>query len=294
MARKSIRKELEEIGNSKTWKMLWSDGRSLSLCSLPFFEDRNELFHITDPRLQSIGTYAVSPDNKKAAFTIYPLRKSSPIPENAELYLINTNGTNLVKIVDAPAYHLINFLGDAKLLLGGYLMNNSEHLFTFELETKGIDVLDELGPSTVGMSYATTSHAGDLLVYDSGGGFMVDGIRANSIRKINIKGDRPILSPNGQWILFRRGGMTGSYYLLSIDGLNETSILSEKKIQSLLRDSGGYRDLGFLSWSPNSKFVLLCESSDLDKGRMFVLKLETKEIVEVISHKEKGENRYRF
>ena len=46
----------------------------------------------------------------------------------------------------------------------------------------------------------------------------------------------------------------------------------------------GYFELHFESWSPNGKFILFSESSDQNKGRKFLLNLETQELSEKTGH----------
>ena len=184
-----------------------------------------------------------------------------------------------------PTSGLISFVGDNKLLLEGYQSSEGKYLYFYDLDTREVDILYELGQTTVGKCYTNVSHTGELLVYDSGKGFVVYDVKNRLTKKIKVDGDIPILSPDGRRILFRRGGMTGSYYMINIDGSNESLLLPEEKIRMLLHDSGAYRDLNFISWSPDSRFILLHESSDLQKGRTFALRVDTKEIIEITTEK---------
>lgn len=275
---------LKAIENRKTWKQIWCDGYRIYIYTLPFYRDKVKLFEVENRKFMQIGTRVLSPDNKKIAFGL-EIYKNLYYTDliSQDLYLIDTDGTNFkkIKLDSSKNLFLITFLDNDKLLLSEYGVNKKQYFCILDLNTDVTEILYELGESTVGKGNATASYNGDLLLYDTGDGFIVYYIKNEISRKVDVEGDRPILSPDGQHILFRRGGMTGSYFIIGIDGLNESLILSDQKIQTLLHSSGDYKDLNFVSWSPDSNFILFCESSDLQKGRMFVLDVGTKEIVEI-------------
>ncbi len=280
MSRKNLYQKLEHIDQTHNWNMLQATTTTLSLYRLPFFLDKKTLYRLTNPGEKKIGTSALSPDGKRVAFAIYFIPETSLKPQKVELYLLDCDSRDAAKLLQVPANDVISFLGRTQLLLDGYLVNGSQYLFILDLEKDEINVLHELGPSTLGMDYATTSAGGDLVVYDAGDGFVVYDVKTKTTRKLNVKGTEPILSPSGKWILFRRG-FSGDYSLVSPNGKDEMLLLPEKRIRSLVRGAGDYRDLAFLSWSPDSHFILFGEASDVDKGRRYVLEIDTKETVEL-------------
>lgn len=296
--RKEMINKLNEVSESKRWKYLWCDGFSMFIYTLPFYEDEVKLFEVEgDRRIISIGHWHLSPDNKKIAYTIVRKGSTGGI-ENSSLYMIDNIGGNPTQLItNNGMIYLIGFLSNDELLLYGYLENNTikksyngnNYICILDLKNSKIIQLTGLGEATIGMANAqTTSHKGELLVYAASGGFVVYNMNTKASRKISIDGDRPILSPDGEVILFRRGGIAGDYHRINSNGNNERLVLSEKRIQTLLRGSGSYRDLKFASWSPESHFVLFSESSDLQKGRQFVLDLDTEEILETKRSKGDG------
>lgn len=278
--------DLRIVENSETWKQIWCDGYSIYIYTLPFCKNEKKLFEVENRKFMQIGTRLLSPDNKKVAFSL-GVYKNLYYTDliSQDLYLIDTDGANLrkLKLDSSKNIFLIAFVGNNKLLFSGYGVEKEEYLSILDLNTDITETLYELVKSTVRKWNVAVSNRGDLLVYDTGNGFIVYNIQNKTSKKIRVEGDRPILSPDSQHILFRRDSMTGSYFIIGIDGLNESLILSDQKIQTLLYGSGDYRDLNFVSWSHDSKFILLSESSDLQKGRMFVLEIYTGEIIEIKS-----------
>lgn len=271
-----MRDELNKISDSEIWKYMVCDGYSIDLYNLPFTKSEKRLFEVENRRFMSIGNRRLSPDGKKIAFTLETY--SSPGYQDLlglDLYTVDTNTSNLAKLPTGSLKNifLITFLGNDKLLFA-----DSGVIYILNFDTNEIE---KFGNQEINLNFSSASSDGKLLVSTARGGFMIYNVASETSRKMSIDGDRPVLSPDGQWILFRRGGMTGDYYLININGSDETLVLSKEKIYSLLKGSGGYRDLHFTSWSPDSKFILLLESSDLQKHRAFVLNIETKEILEV-------------
>ena len=275
MPRKDVRNELEQISQSKTWKMLQrNEPEALHLYTLPFFTDRTEVFRLQEPRTQFIGQWHLSPNHKRIAIGVYPHKEGTGEAPLPELYLINMENSNTVTPISGAWRWVASFVGNRQLLL----IDHTNHPTLLDLETNKSTLLQtKLGA----MGDATATLTGDRLVYDVGDGFVVYDLKRQTNQKLHVDGDDPVLSPDGQHILFRRGGFTGSYYIMDAAGHHETLLLSEQVIHAKLRGSGGYTDLVFLSWSPDGRFILLDEASDLEKGRLFVLKVSTKELVEI-------------
>lgn len=282
-----IKEELGKISNSNTWKYMWCDGYSIYLYSIPFYRGEKKLFEVEDRNFMLIGNREISADGKKTAFTLETYGSTLHRDlQRMDLYTVDTDTSNLVKLTTGSLKNifLITFLGNDKLIFENSERENyrlkpgTSIFYTVDLNTNEIERFNN---QEINSNFTSVSLDGDLLVYSEQGGFVVYDVTSKMSRKINIDGDRPVLSPDGQRILFRRGGMTGDYYLIDINGSDETLVLSEEKIYSLLKGSGDYRDLHFTSWSPDSKFILLLESSDLQKNKAFVLNIETKEILEV-------------
>ena len=283
----TMRDELNKISEAEMWKYMACDGYSIDLYSIPFTKSEKRLFEVEDRQFMRIGNRELSPDGKKIAFTLETYGNSAYQDlMGLDLYTVDTGTSKLVKLptVSFKNIFLITFLGNDKLLFENHEEQNyltkpgTSVIYTIDLNTNEIEKFDN---QEINLNFSTVSSDGDLLVYSERGGFVVYNVTTKNSRKINIDGDRPVLSPDGQWIIFRRGGMTGDYYIIRIDGSNETLVLSEEKIRRLLQSSGSYRDLQFASWSPDSKFILLLESSDLQKNGAFVLNIETKEIIDI-------------
>lgn len=284
---RNMRDELNKISDSEKWKYMVCDGYSIDLYNLPFTKFEKRLFEVENRSLMRIGNRKLSPDEGKIAFTLETY--GSPGYRDMislDLYTVDTNTSNLVKLTTGSLKNvfLMTFLGNDKLLFENsesenYRLKPGTRIFyTVDLNTNEIV---KFSNQEVNINFTIVSSDGDLLVYSEHGGFVVYAVTEKTSRKINIDGDRPVLSPDGQQILFRRGGMTGDYYIIDESGSAETLVLSRGKISGLLKGSGDYRDLHFASWSPDSKFILLLESSDLQKNRAFILDIQTKEILEV-------------
>lgn len=282
-----MRDELNKISDSRIWKYMVCDGYSIDLYTIPFYGEGKRLFEVEDRKFMQIGNRRLSPDGKKIAFTLdtYKSRAYRDLISR-DLYIIDSDGVSLVKLPTDSLKNifLITFLGNDKLIFENSEKENyitkpgTSVIYVFDLNTNKIEKFDN---QEIDLNNSSASSNGDLLVYGERGGFVVYNVASKMSRRININGDRPVLSPDGRWILFRRGEMTGDYYIISVIGSDETLVLSEEKIRSLLQGSGSCRDLNFASWSPDSKFTLLLESSDLQKNRAFALDIETKENLEI-------------
>lgn len=273
---RSMHDELNKISDSETWKYMVCDGYSIDLYNLPFTKSEKRLFEVENRKFMRIGNRELSPDGEKVAFTLETY--SSPGYRDSislDLYTVDTDTSNLVKLPTASLKNIFlsTFLGNDNLLFA-----DSGIIYILNLDT---DEIKKFGNQEINLNFSSASSDGKLLVSAGQGGFIIYNVATQISKRIKIDGGRPVLSPDGQWILFRRGGMTGDYYLIDIHGSDETLVLSTEKIYSLLKGSGDYRDLHFTSWSPDSKFILLLESSDLQKNRAFVLNIDTKEILEL-------------
>lgn len=282
-----MRDELNKISDAETWKYMVCDGYRIDFYSIPFTRGEKKLFEVKDRKFMTIGDRLLSPDAKRIAFTLETYKSIGHQDLiSRDLYIINSDNANLVKVpVESfKDIFLITFLGNDKLLFENSEKENyltkpgTSIIYTLDLNTNEIE---EFSNQEINLNFSTVSSNGKLLVSLARDGFIVYDVINKSSKKMNINGDRPVISPDGKLILFRRGGMTGSYHLINVDGSDETIVLSREKIQGLLQDSGSYRDLNFSTWSPDSKFILLLESSDLQKNRALVLNIETKEVLQV-------------
>ncbi|MFH1202245.1 MAG: hypothetical protein V1674_05085 [Candidatus Omnitrophota bacterium] len=279
--------ELKKIDKSGIWKNIWCDGYEIHLCNLPFYKRGTKLFEVENRKFMLIGNRELSPDAKKIAFTLetYKHRAYQNIIRT-DLYIMNSDGTNLTKLPTDVFENifLIGFLGDGKLVLEHSEVENYLHkpetrvIYTIDLNTNKIN---KFANQKISISSLNASAKGDLLICPEQNMTIVYDVENNATKKMNIKMDAPVLSPDGKKILFRRGDMMGSYYIVNIDGTNEELLLSDEKIRYLLKGSGDYRDLVYASWSPDSRFLLFTESSDLQKGKSFVLDIGSKEIVKI-------------
>lgn len=265
----SMREDLKKISDAEEWKYMACDGYTIDLYNLPFTKSEKRLFKVEDRRSASIGNRLLSPDGRKIVFTLETYGAS------ADLYVVHADTSNLVKIPvsSLKKIFLITFLGNDKLLF-----EDSGVIYILELDANEIEAFSN---QEINLNFSSASSDGKLLISTTRGGFVIYNVTSKMSRKMDIDGDRPVLSPDGQWILFRRGGMTGDYHIINVNGSDETLVLSKEKIHNLLKGSGDYRDLHFVSWSPDSRFALFLESSDLQKNRAFVLNIATQEILQV-------------
>lgn len=283
----SMQDELSKISDARIWKYMVCDGYSIHFYTISFYRDKKKLFEVEDRKFMRIGDRLLSPDTKKIVFTLETYKTSGYQDLiSIDLYIIDSAGANLVKlpISSFKNIFLITFLGNNKLLFENSEKENyltkpgTSVIYVLDLNTNRIEKFDN---QEINLNFSTVSSDGKLLVSTVREGFIIYDVISKKSKKMNIDGDRPVISPDGKLIIFRRGGMTGDYYIIRIDGSNESLVLSEGKIRSLLQGSGSYRDLNFASWSPDSKFILLLESSDLQKHRAFVVNIDTKQIIEI-------------
>lgn len=284
---KSMRDELRKISDTRIWKYIVCDGYSIELYDIPFHRDEKMLFKVEDKEFMTIGHRELSPNAKNIVFTLDTYKSRAYRDRiSRDAFIIDIDKASISKVHTGAFKNifLITFLGNDNLLFenseeeNDFIKPGTSVIYVLDLKTNKIEKFDN---QNINLNFTSVSSSGDLLVYAESGGFVVYDVSSKTSRKININGDRPVLSPDGRWILFRRGGMTGDYHIISVNDLNETLVLSEEKICSLLQGSGSYRDLNFASWSPDSKFILFLESSDLQKNRAFVLNAETKEVLEM-------------
>ncbi len=279
--------KLKAIDRSGVWKKIWCDGYEIYLYNLPFSESGKKLFKVENRKFMRIGNRELSPDIKKIAFTleIYKGMYYSNLA-SIDLYLMDSNGTNLTKLPTDSFKNifLMGFLGNDKLIFENSEKENyltkpgTSVIYIFDLNTNNIEKFKN---QEISLNSLNASSRGDLLIYPEHRTMVVYDVENNKTEKSDINMYVPVLSPDGKKILFKSDDMRGNYYIVNIDGTNQELLLSEEKIRSLLRGSGDYRDLQYTSWSPDSRFILLSESSDLQKGKLFVLDVDTKEMVGV-------------
>ena len=280
MNKKPLLNTLEEVNRSKHWKTLQRDASEiLHLYSLPFFTDQTEVLRIQNPNEQFIGRYVLAPDHQHAAVAVSPREKSQGTIAQVAVYGIDSKRPNAATPLPGSWSVLVTFLGNEQLLL----LDQAHNPYVVNSKTGDRKAL-HLGTPLGALAYASAPSTGDCFVYDVGNGFILYDVTTQTSRKLDVEGTQPILSPDGQRILFRRGGFTGSYYLMDSNGEHETIVLPEQHIRELLHGSGSYVDMGFLSWSPDGRFLLLGESSDAQKGRLFILNIATKELIEITAH----------
>jgi len=282
----NMKHKLKEIDKFGVWKNIWCDGYRIHLCILPFYKCGPKLFEVEDRKFMRIGHRELSSDTKKIAFTLETYKSRYQDLISIDLYIMNSDGTNLIKLptISFKNIFLIGFLGNDKLVFENSEKENyltkpgTSVIYILDLNTKKID---KFANQEISINSLNASFKGDLLIYPERDRIIIYNIEDNAANKLNIKMEVPVLSPDSKKILFRDNNMMGNYYVVNINGTNKELILTKEKIKSLLRGSGDYRDLRFINWAPDSNFVLLGESSDLNKGKMFVLDIETKEVERV-------------
>lgn len=269
------------------WKEIWSDGFELHLVRLPGYIHERKLYELKNRKFESIGYRILSPDNKKVVFTSGNFGSKNP---SDNLYILDIEKGNLEKIghCSSGIINLRGFLDNNRLLLVGYLKiegdlvfyhekvpDNSGYFYIYDLRNHQLELLDNLGSVTVGMANAICSQRGSSFAYETRDGFVVYNVDKKRIVRINKKGDLIAISPEGQKILFKSNN---GYSCIDIDGGNEELVLSKREINKVTPIFNGYFELRFVSWSPDGRYILFGESSDQNKGRGFILDLETKQL----------------
>lgn len=221
-------------------------GYATFFLSVYFLSHSRRPKRIHQPR-RAITSLAVSPDQKRIAFTTFDDISNSSLHI---LYLIDSNGENLVKIGKFPV-RVTTFKSDSQnLILSRYTyddeshryisfdfyevdINNAEKSFLFSLNNARNFSRQPLSPDNLKFLYF--DYDDRILVYDIAQGKTID---------TGVKGKSPAWSPDGKYIAYQ--GPDQNCYVMNSDMTG----------QELLWNTWGYRDKIFLSWSPDSQDIL--------------------------------------
>ena len=234
---------LKEIEMANNWKLVNGVAiDELKVCSLPFLR-KGKIIHRVSGWIYSI---AISRNNDKVAFTVSPKAMAS----YEELYLIDIDGSNLVKLGEFDL-GVMSFISDNKnLILGKYAVedefyrNRSVNLYKFNIASKEMKFLCSLKHINNHSGQIFSPDGQRLLYVDSEKNIMLYDIEKQKPTDTGIKGYSPAWSPDGNSIAYQ--GDDGNCYLMNPDGSGK----------ELLWNTRGYKDKINLVWSPDSKYVL--------------------------------------
>jgi len=287
----ALKEVLDQYSKSHSWKVVVFDNFQLEIYEMPYYTNGKQLIHLSPQKNKRIYEALISPDYNSIAYYQSDCEENDVnlFCDRYNLVVIDSSGNEIYRW-DAGNlnFGLLSFFSPTELLFEIYETENSKinhesrQLNILNLENKNKTPYEVPGVEINHSIRGSYSKNGEVFVSEMGRKQILIYDRINNRKEIlEVEGDRPVISPKGDKFVVRRGGYVGDYFIIDIDGKNEEKLLSKKKIRSLLRGSGEYRDLYVFSWSPDGKIILFGEASDLNKNRLFALNLDTKEIEQI-------------
>ena len=239
------RKIIYETYRNNNWELYIVNADGSNPTNLTRTPDKNELY----PH--------VSPDGTKVCFVSDEGEGDSKV---RNVYYMNIDGTNRVKVADNARQACWNLNGSAIVYLKGefdkfnYLDYATKGIFTYDLKTKqhtqhpnkNINHLYNICSSPDGKWYVATVHGG--MGYDHA----ILAIEANGTKVYNLEipGCRPDISPDGKRIAWG-----SSDWALSIGDLdlvsNPPKVINRRNVV----ESPSPMKIYHIDWSPDGKYV---------------------------------------
>lgn len=308
MDRDAFYNELLTAEKEKDWKMLSDISERVEpsfkklfvLCSLNPKNSKKIDINLFTPKewpSKNIGSYVLSPDGSKIAFTISYFDYSTE--QNLEaLYIMHIQNEKIYTLLPPSSFLTIGSLclspDGKKIFFVGKLKEIKEppntalpqfnSLYSIDLETKNIDTLVQYNVFSIN-SQSFSPDGSEIIFENNKGEIFIYNFNTKNIRKLTV-GTWATWSPDGKRISFF--GKDENYYCINPDGTDKNLLIDNMPVTKgfakfkLFGESIG-KILGELLWSPDGIYIYYervavnSPLADSEYSVPYIMNLENKE-----------------